>query len=217
MELLLIRHGLPARGASEATASLAHDPDHGGHADPSPPPSAPDAADPGLSATGITEARSIATWLREEPISAICSSPLVRARETAAPLVDALGLPLQIVDGLAEWDRDAEAYIHMEDLQAQDDPAWRALARSDLGALGIDPAAFRDRVVEAIDGIAAAHRSQVVAVYCHGGVINAYTADVAGVDRMLWFAPDYGGISRVRISSSGVRSIVSINETGHLR
>ncbi|MBI2705229.1 MAG: histidine phosphatase family protein [Actinobacteria bacterium] len=215
MELVLVRHGLPARAAFAGDDDHRHE--HGGHANPSPLPTTAGAADPGLSPRGVDEALKIAAWLKEEPITAIYSSPLRRARETAAPLVDALGLPLTIVDGLAEWDRDVEVYVHVEDLQARDDPVWHALAQSDLAAVGVDQRAFETRVVEAFDAIAAAHRSQVVAVVCHGGVINAYTAHVAGLDRLLWFAPDYGGISRVRASSTGVRTIVSLNESGHLR
>lgn len=196
VELLLIRHGLPVRTDDARTGQ---------------PP-----GDPGLSQTGHREARDVADWLRCEPVRAVYSSPMQRARETAEPLSDLSGLDVRILDGIAEWDRDAGVYVHIEDLQARDDPVWHALARGDLASLGVDPDAFQRRVVEAMDTIIANHRSQVVAVYCHGGVINAYTAHVAGLATVLWFSPDYGGISRVRASSSGTRSIVSLNETGHL-
>lgn len=195
VELLLVRHGLPNRsGATDAGR-----------------------ADPGLSAAGHAEAQAVAAWLVDERVDAVYSSPLLRARETAAPLAQALGVSVVIDEDLAEWDRDADAYLHIEDLQRTNDPIWQAMASGDLEALGIDPVHFRRRVVDALDGIAAAHPSQVVTVACHGGVINAYTAAVAGLDRILWFSPDYGGISRIRVSRRGVRSIVSLNETGHLR
>jgi probable phosphoglycerate mutase len=56
-------------------------------------------------------------------------------------------------------------------------------------------------------------------IVCHGGVINTYTGDVIGLstDRTLWFSPDYAGISNIKVSSSGIRSIASLNETAHLR
>ena len=60
-------------------------------------------------------------------------------------------------------------------------------------------------------------RDRRVVVVCHGGAINAYLGHVAGIDRPLWFEPAYASISRVAASRDGVRSIVSINETGHLR
>ena len=41
-------------------------------------------------------------------------------------------------------------------------------------------------------------------------------ADI-GIERPLWFEPAYASISRVAASRTGVRSIVSVNETAHLR
>ncbi len=54
-------------------------------------------------------------------------------------------------------------------------------------------------------------------VVCHGGVINTYTADVLGLGAMLFFEPAYTSISRVLVSRDGARSLLSLNETGHLR
>jgi probable phosphoglycerate mutase len=200
MDLLLIRHGLPVRISREENVA----------GDPADPPLAPD---------GHQQARLAAEWLRPEPIDAVYASPLRRAVETATPIAAALGTEMIIRDDLAEWDRDSEEYLHVEELRATNDPIWHALARSDLGALGIDVHAFRARVVGAIDAIAAEHPSQRVAVVCHGGVINTYTGDVIGLgtDRTLWFSPDYAGISNIKVSSSGIRSIATLNETQHLR
>src|SRR5207237_1363570 len=47
----------------------------------------------------------------------------------------------------------------------------------------------------------------------------AYTAHVAGISRVMWFETQYASISRVVASSrpGGPRSIVTLNETPHLR
>ena len=200
MDLLLVRHGLPVRISREDNTTG-------------------DPADPHLAPAGHDQARLAASWLAAEPIVAVYSSPLHRAVETAAPLAEALGQETIIVDDLAEWDKEADQYLHVEELRAANDPIWQALARSDLHALGVDVGAFRSRVVGAIDGIAASHPSQTVAVVCHGGVINTYTGDIIGLgtERTLWFSPDYAGISNIKVSSSGIRSIASLNETAHLR
>jgi probable phosphoglycerate mutase len=81
----------------------------------------------------------------------------------------------------------------------------------------VDAAAFRDRVTTALDGIAAAHPGERVAVVCHAGVINAYTAEVLGLGRLLWFEPAYTSITRVLVDRSGRRSVHSVNESAHLR
>ena len=196
VHLLLIRHALPVR------LELVEGP-----------------ADPELSEVGVEQAERLAGWLADEPIDALYTSPLVRAVETARPIARRTGLEPTVVDGLAEWDRDSSAYIPIEELQAANDPVWQRLAgghHDDLAELGIDPVAFRDRVVTTIDGLAAAHKGERIAAVCHGGVINTYLATVLGLDRMLFFSPGYTSISRVLIGA-GVRSIETMNETPHLR
>lgn len=194
MELLLIRHALPIR----------LEVDNG-------------RADPELSEEGRAQADALAGWVRSDDVEVVYASPLVRARETAEPLGRALGLEPIVEDDLAEWDRDFNAYIPTEELKATGHDLWVAMAEGRFDDLGVDPVAFRERVTRCIDGIAARHPGQRVAVVCHGGVINTYTASVLGLDAMLFFEPAYTGISRVLVSRAGVRSIRSLNETPHLR
>ena len=194
MELLLIRHALPLR------VELVEGP-----------------ADPELAPEGWTQAGRLAAWLASESLDAVYSSPLRRAVQTAEPLAEVTGLDVHIVDGLAEWDRQASSYIPIEELRAVDDPVWKSLATGALHELGVDGPSFQGRVVTTMAGIVAAHPGQSVAVVCHGGVLNAYLANVLGLDRILFFQPDYTCINRVRVSSSGVRSLRTLNETAHLR
>ena len=55
-----------------------------------------------LTALGREQARLAARALANQPITAIYASPLRRARETAQPIADALGLPVTILDEIAE-------------------------------------------------------------------------------------------------------------------
>ena len=142
------------------------------------------------------------------------ASPLRRAQETAAPLASLLDLQVATVDGLAEFDRNAPWYIPIEELKAADDPRWHAMI---AGEWDLDPDEFQRSVVEAVDGIIAEHPGRTVAAVCHGGTINAYLSAVLGLDRLMFFVPDYTSVSRVRASRSGPRSLVSLNETAHLR
>lgn len=106
MELLLIRHGRPART----------------HAAEGP-------ADPPLTDLGYRQAEALAAWLAEEGVEAVYASPLRRARETAEPVAAKLGLTLGIDDRLSEYDADASSYIPIEELQASGD--MRAVALPD--------------------------------------------------------------------------------------
>ena len=55
-----------------------------------------------LTPLGREQAQIAARALAREPITAVYSSPLRRARETAEPIAAALGLPVTLVDEIAE-------------------------------------------------------------------------------------------------------------------
>ena len=60
--------------------------------------------------------------------------------------------------------------------------------------------------------------ARAAAIVCHGGVINAYLAHVLGIGPATeFFYPNYTSIHRVAAARTGERSILSVNETAHLR
>jgi probable phosphoglycerate mutase len=48
-------------------------------------------------------------------------------------------------------------------------------------------------------------------------VINAWAAHVLGMTRALFFQPDYTSVNRFLCASGGERSVLTLNETAHLR
>jgi probable phosphoglycerate mutase len=53
---------------------------------------------------------------------------------------------------------------------------------------------------------------------CHGGVINSWAGHVLGVrEPFFFFDPGYTSVNRFLAAGSGERSVVSLNETAHLR
>ncbi len=195
MELLIIRHALPVR--RELTSGV---------------------ADPELSDTGHAQAAHLARYLESERLDAVYASPMARARETAAPLLASRELDMVIADGVAEWDQYSTEYVPVEELKAANDPRWHAMLAGEWGAEESEED-FRDRIVTTIEKIIADHGGQRVAVVCHGGVINGYLSHILGMDTFVrgFFYPNYTSINRVAAASSGERSVVTINETSHLR
>ncbi|MCC9195724.1 histidine phosphatase family protein [Arthrobacter sp. zg-Y820] len=57
---------------------------------------------PGLTELGLAQAAALPEALAGEPIDAVYASNLVRTQLTAAPLAAALGLPVEVRDGLRE-------------------------------------------------------------------------------------------------------------------
>lgn len=94
-----------------------------------------------------------------------------------------------------------------------------AIVTGDYSAIGgPDPEQFVAKIVAAMDRIIEAHPSQTVAVVCHAGVINAYFAHILGLERNIFFGPDYTSVNRVLASNTtGLRGVGSLNETAHLR
>src|SRR5262245_5086234 len=173
-------------------------------------------ADPALSEGGRLQAERLCRWLAAEHLDAVYASPLRRARETAAPLARARQLEVVLEPGIAEFDRDAESYVPLEELKAESWTRWKELVDGGLYA-SLDIDAFRRTVVEAVERIVGAHPRRRVAVVCHGGVINAWAAHVLGIDRPIFFEPGYTSIHRFLAASSGERSVLTLNELAHLR
>ena len=196
MEIVLVRHALPVR----VDAS----PDGG-------------TADPGLSDRGQQQSHRVLQALAGEDVAAVYSSPLARARETAAPLADALGLAVQVVDGLKEFDSDDSSYVPIEELRASGDPRWERLRRGELYSAGVDPVAFRARVVAAVESVVPHHPGGRAVLFSHAGTINAYAGHVLGQVRPIWFAPTYCSLTRVGAARDGRRGVLSLNEAGHVR
>ena len=196
MELVLVRHALPMR--IDAT------PDGG-------------PADPELSERGRLQAERLAAALAGDEVTALYTSPSLRARQTAEPLERSLATTAEVEPGLAEFDAADSSYVPVEELKAAGDPRWTALVHGDLYSTDVDPVAFRARVVEAVERIAARHPGGRAVLVSHAGAINAAAGAVLGQSKTLWFAPDYCSLTRLAAARDGRRGVVSLNETGHVR
>lgn len=195
MEVILIRHAIPVRRELESGV-----------------------ADPELSDQGRHQARLLADYLAEERIDAIYASPMRRAIETASPIAEIMNLPVISVDGVAEFDRHSEWYVPVEELKAANDPRWRDLVSGQWTATHETEEEFIHRIVTSIEEIVERHSSQRVLVVCHGGVINAYVASILELaNKRGFFYPNYTSIHRIAAARSGERSVVTLNETSHLR
>ena len=139
---------------------------------------------------------------------------MVRAVQTAEAFAVLAGHPVTQHEGIAEFDRDSGTYVPMEVLKREDYAAWLAFAS---GEHGVEIVPFQATVVAALETLIARHPGQRIAVFCHGGVINVWTAHVLGMAPRLFFEPDYTSIHRFMCARSGQRNVLALNERGHLR
>jgi len=147
MELILIRHGLPEKRIND---------------DETP-------ADPPLSQEGLQQADKMGAWLKDRKIDRLYSSPMQRALQTATPLSTSKDLPVEIHEGVAEYDQKSKLYIPVEELKVLDYDRWRRLMS---GETEIDFPLFAKTVCDSLEEIVQDNRGKRVAVTCHGGVIN---------------------------------------------
>ena len=186
MQLLVIRHALPLRS----------EPGQG--------------ADPDLSPQGVEQANRLPAALARFPITRLVSSPQRRALQTAQPVADALGLSVDVDDRLAEYDRDLTHYVPIEEASEED---VKRLISGHLPA-GVDEPAFIDRVMAGAKGIVEdADHEDTVALFSHGGVINALVHRLMRTERLLCVQVDYTGITRLLASREGKLGVASINGT----
>ena len=208
-ELFIVRHGDAIPGADEIIPSGVYD-------------------DLPLSKNGRQQAQDLAKRLGAVHFDAIYTSPLLRCRQTAAPLAERLGLTPVIVDGLKEIRlgfirplpedaSDLEAlYRALEERQrdivrmAGETGHWDAIPDSEPSH------AFRQRVVTALDEIANRHIGQRVITFAHGGVVNAYAAETLGLERDFFFPAANTSITVIRVAGNK-RVLYILNDIGHLR
>lgn len=192
MQLLLVRHGLPLR------SELGH------------------GSDPDLSEVGVEQARRLPDALARFPVTRLLSSPQRRARQTAAPVADALGLAVEVDDRLAEYDRDMAEYVPIEQMPTDAPQEWARLIEGLLPS-EVDEAAFLARITAAFDDLLArADHDETVAVFSHGGVINGLLHRILRTERVLSFHVDYASLTRLLSSRSGRLAVAAVNGTDHV-
>jgi probable phosphoglycerate mutase len=116
-------------------------------------------ADVPLNDAGRAQARELARSLAAEPIGAVYSSDLLRARETAEIVAASLGLRVEVDERLREIDVGS----------------WQGSTRAELDGRKWDGETYDDhraRTVAALLRIAERHPGEQVLVVAHGGTLR---------------------------------------------
>lgn len=137
-----------------------------------------------LSPRGFEQAAQLAAWARGAALSAVWSSPLSRAKDTAKPAADAVCLPLRTDPRLTEIDFGCGEGLTAAEMEARF-PAERAAflrdpARHPLPG-GEDPEAAADRGVSALRDIASAAPGERSLVIAHNTLIRLMLCRLLGI------------------------------------
>ncbi len=128
-----------------------------------------------LTDVGCAQAEALAARLAGERIERLIASDLGRARQTAAPIASRLGIAIECDSGLRERNYGIFEGRTYAEIEREDPEAHAYLARRDPAYVipgGESGAAFRIRVLDALERIAGAHAGRRIAVVAHGGVLG---------------------------------------------
>jgi 2,3-bisphosphoglycerate-dependent phosphoglycerate mutase len=201
--VLLIRHG-QSRGNAERR--------FGGHT-----------ATP-LSSRGQKQADATARTLKSESLTAIYSSDLTRAIETARPLSEMTGLAINGTVAFRERGVGVLEGLTFEDAAQQHPEQYAALLRRDFEHVLTGGESYRQllgRAREKLDEIIAENRGGKIAVFSHTGTICILALHLMGaLDspelKPVWISSANCGITRFELREDGFIRVLAINDTRHL-
>jgi 2,3-bisphosphoglycerate-dependent phosphoglycerate mutase len=133
---------------------------------------------------GRRQAQAVAAALGKERFSVIYSSDLGRARETAAPTAQALGMEVKIDPALRERHYGIFQTLTYADVKLKYPEDYARFERREPEydfRTGESLRAFYERSVKCMTAIAAAHPEENVLVFTHGGVLDKLYRFVTGL------------------------------------
>lgn len=172
-----------------------------------------------INADGQREADQLARRLHSIAISAIYSSPLERAVETAQAVAACQKLEVNIREELGEFRMGEWTGRLIKDLEGTD--TWKQIQTKPVGVQipgGESIDAVQARMVKAIDEIVQAHAHQVVAVVSHADPLKAAIAHYLGLDlnqfQRLAISP--ASVTVLFFGEQGKPLLFRLNDTGTL-
>jgi broad specificity phosphatase PhoE len=140
------------------------------------------ATDLPIDEVGRRQAEYLKDWAEEFRTDALWSSPMLRARQTAQPAADALGLTPTIDGRLREVDFGSAEGKMLGELPPAVATAFELDPVGSHFPGGESPAKAADRAVEAFDEIGRAHQGGKVLVIAHNTLIRLLVCRVLGLE-----------------------------------
>jgi broad specificity phosphatase PhoE len=172
-----------------------------------------------LTETGVRQARSVARRLAAEPIVAVYSSPLERARQTADSVAAALGL-----DVIEEPDLRERNYGQAQGLTWADAAARWPLGEASyhrdwaMAVPEVEPLArLRRRAVGVMNAILDRHVDETVVCVSHGGTLVQIIAHLFGLPEDVWPRIRMSNTSLTIVEGNSAQPVVrTLNDICHL-
>ncbi|HEX8338990.1 MAG TPA: histidine phosphatase family protein, partial [Pyrinomonadaceae bacterium] len=177
-----------------------------------------------LSELGHKQAEATARALSNERVTAIYSSDLLRAVQTAEPLARATGLEITRTPALRERSVGLMEGLTFEEAAAAHPEEYAALLRRDFERVLAGGESYRqllDRAAAELDRAVERHRGGTVALFSHTGTICILALHLMGaLDaprlKPVWLSTSNCGVARFSVEHGGLIRIKALNDTRHL-
>jgi probable phosphoglycerate mutase len=161
-----------------------------------------------LSAAGAVQADRLGRSLAAAPLAAIYSSPLERAVDTARAIAHYQPVSIRVCDALSEID--FGDWTGKSFAELADDPEWHTFNTCRSTAViphGESPIAVQQRIVAAVERLAALHPSQTIAIVSHADVLRSAVLHYAATPLDLYdrFEISPASITALTLSVDGPR------------
>ena len=173
-----------------------------------------------LNATGRWQAAQLARAVADDGLTAVYTSDLLRAHETAQAVGQGAGLPLVADRGL----RERAFGVFQGHTFAEIEAAWpEAAVRWRKRDPGFGPEGgevltqFYDRCISTVTRLAAAHPGETIAVVAHGGVLDCLYRAATRIDLQAprsWLLGN-ASINRLLYTPEGL-TLIGWGDTHHL-
>jgi probable phosphoglycerate mutase len=177
-----------------------------------------------LSRRGRKQAEATAEALVAENITAIYSSDLPRAVETAMPLARLTGLDVEQSDAFRERGVGVMEGLTFEEAAEQHPAQYAALIRRDFDHVLLGGESYRQMLERAslqLDLAIEQHKGGRICLFTHTGTICILALHLMGaLDapelRPVWIATSNCGITRFELRTDGFVRVLALNDTRHL-
>jgi probable phosphoglycerate mutase len=177
-----------------------------------------------LSPRGRRQAQALARALKDEEITAIYSSDLARAVETAQPLANLIGLPINSTTAFRERSVGVMEGLTFENAAQQHPDQYAALLRRDFEHILTGGESYRqllDRAWQKLDEIIAENQGGKLVVFSHTGTICILALHLMGaLDapelKPVWITSANCGVTRFELRDDGLVRVMNLNDTRHL-
>ncbi len=155
-----------------------------------------------LSAAGLQQAEAAARELKEHPFAAVYSSPLQRARETAAPIASAHGLQVLTDPAFKELSFGEWEGLTLDEARTRDAELYEGWAKTPhlVSLPGAETLAqARERVLAGLERLRAGYRDEFVCLVAHGIPVRILILEALGLglDRIWTLHSAPTGISEL--------------------